>query len=92
MAARDPLWPCCPNPCHGATPVPLVWVEIEARLKTDKDAEQHGEFICGPQVRYVCKRCGYVEVLERDHKEYREAAEADRCGELTLKWPPEPRP
>lgn len=85
--ALDPSWPCCPNPTHGVTPVPLLWVEVESKEPgKDEVKDQHGEFIRGPQTKYVCRRCGYGEVYVRAHKEYREAAEAERNGETLLTW------
>ena len=89
MNKLDPSWPCCPNPTHGSTRIPLDLVEVETKDPVKDEIEaQHGEFIGGPQAKYICRRCCYAEIYKRDHLEHREAAEADRSGDTMLKWPP----
>ena len=90
MPPNHPSWrdPLDPNtlycPCGHVRAIALVRSEVEAKLPRESDHE----VIETAQARFVCKMCGYGEVYQRDHREHREAAEAERRGETLLRGGP----
>jgi len=80
---RDPL---DPNTIYCSYGHPRAIAMRRNAVESKIAQEGEHEAITFPQARYVCPICGMGEVYIRDPLEYREAAEAERRGEVLLRW------